>query len=97
MTRLTRDPEVKASILPDGHVLLFLERNDWCYTLSPLGGLVWEFCDGGHELEDIVRRIEAIPGASSDPDLPGQVEELVRTLDGYGLLLHEPGPDHEPT
>ena len=97
MTHLTRDPEVKASILPDGHVLLYLERNDWCYTLTPLGGLVWEYCDGNHAPDDIVRQIEAIADVSLDPDLPGKVDELLRSLEGLGLLLCGPGGDHEAT
>jgi Coenzyme PQQ synthesis protein D (PqqD) len=97
MTYLTRDPDVKASVLPDGHVLLHLERNDWCYTLTPLGGLVWEYCDGDHAPEDIVRRIEAIPDVSPDSDLLGKVEELLRTLEGLGLLLRGPRGDHEST
>ena len=93
MTHLTRDPEVKASVLPDGHVLLHLERNDWCYTLTPLGGLVWEYCDGEHAPEDIVRRIEAIPDVTPDPELLGKVKDLLRTLEDLGLLLR--GPDGE--
>ena len=97
MTHLTRDPEVKASVLPDGHVLLYLERNDWCYTLSPLGGLVWEYCDGEHAPEDIVRRIEAIPDVPPDPELLGKVEELLQTLTGLGLLLRGPAGDRETT
>ena len=97
MSHLTRDPAVKASVLPDGHVLLHLERNDWCYTLTPLGGLVWEYCDGDHAPEDIVRRIEAIPGVSPDADLPGKVGELLGELERLGLLLRGPGRDHETT
>jgi hypothetical protein len=97
MNHLTRDPDVKASVLPDGHVLLHLERNDWCYTLTPLGGLVWEYCDGAHGPQDIVRGIEAIPDVPPDPELLAKVEELLRTLEGLGLLLRGPGGERQVT
>jgi hypothetical protein len=82
-----RTEDVKAKILPDGHVVLFADQSTWAFTLSPLAALVWEFCDGDNSVEQIVEEIGRIDQNSDKAALSSQVSELVVELSDSGLLL----------
>src|SRR5215470_19479281 len=92
-TQLQRHPDVKAKILPDGYVLLHIKYINWVYTLTPLAGLVWEFCDGNNTLEEVVARICAIEEVGADPALSGKIADLMAELEKAGLLLEKDLPD----
>jgi len=86
-TQLKRHPDVNAKILPDGYVLLHVKYINWVYTLTPLAGLVWEFCDGLNTVEEVVHRISEMKEVIADPQLPGQVAEFMAELEKAGLLI----------
>src|SRR5688500_6603598 len=52
-----RKADVKTSVLPDGHVVLFSDTRDWGHTLNPRAALIWEFCDGEHTVAEIVSEV----------------------------------------
>lgn len=85
--RLKRHPHVRSKILPDGYVLLHMEDNDTVYTLTPLGGLVWEFCDGNNTLEDILDCLNEIKEIIADTSLKDKVARLMSDLEQAGLLV----------
>ena len=90
-TQLQRHPDVKALILPDGYVLLHLKSYNWIYTLTPLGGLVWEFCEGANTIDDVVGSIGEIEEVTPAPDLKDKVKDLIAELEKVGLLLGDCG------
>lgn len=93
--KLRRHPQVKCTILPDGHVALHL-KNDWVYVLTPLGAIVWEFSDGEHDVDEIVSEIAEISEIPSSPDLKQQIVELVGQLNDVSLLVsHDFVPEPE--
>ncbi len=78
-----RNPEFNARLLPDGYVLIHSEKSTWVHTLTPLGGLVWEFCDGDKTAEQIA---DLICSRTQVPAKREDVFELVKELDKNGLL-----------
>ncbi len=85
--RLIRRQDVHAKILPDGYVLLQDKETNWVYTLTPLAGMVWEFCDGNNLLEDVVGHIREIKEVGGEPGLEENLTELVADMEQAGLLV----------
>jgi len=79
----TRNQNFNARLLPDGYVLLYSETSDWVHTLTPLGGIVWEFLDGEHTAEEIADLIRSNAEIESSPD---DVSKLLEDLKQKGLL-----------
>lgn len=78
-----RNSDFNARLLPDGYVLIHSEKSDWVHTLTPLGGLVWEFCDGdktAEQITDLICSKIQVPAKHED------VVALVEELDKNGLL-----------
>lgn len=85
MNKLIRNPDVETKLLPDGHVVLFSAQNDWAHTLTPLGGIAWEFCDGESTLDqiiDLVATTAEVKVESVSEELKTLCDELVNS----GLL-----------
>ena len=85
----TRNSDIKSTLLPDGHIVLFNTKTDWVHTLNPSGALVWEFCDGRHLTEEIVAELAAVTNSSDLTALKQQVSELIQLLCDQGMLLEE--------
>jgi hypothetical protein len=83
----TRHPEIETTLLPDGHVVLVSPKTEWAQTLTPLGALVWEFCDGENTIDQIVESIGAIPEITVTQSLKDEVVKLVDDLTEAGFLL----------
>jgi len=81
-----RNPLIKTKVLPDGHVVLFNEANDWAHVLTPQGALLWELCDGSIELYEIFPTVGEATGRSSDGMLEQQLRQLVDELVSLDLL-----------
>jgi len=84
-----RNPEIQTNILPDGHVCLVSEKTEWAQTLTPLGGLVWEFCDGTNSVGDIIDQLKLIPEVTIGPKFKDEVAELLEELSDGGFFLDE--------
>jgi hypothetical protein len=77
---------ITTTILPSGHVVLMCEGTDWAYTLTPIGALAWEFCDGLNSAADICSKIAELPEFNDVPVARNQIEELLQELDDAGLF-----------
>ena len=85
MNKLTRNPEVETKLLPDGHVVLFSSQNDWAHTLTPLGGIAWEFCDGENTIDQIIELVASTAEVNTDV-VSGELKTLCNELVDSGLL-----------
>lgn len=77
---------MESTSLPDGMVILVNKKTSWAHTLTPLGALVWEFCDGDNSVEEIVANIKSIPEVGNRVTLDQEVSELVQQLDNEGFF-----------
>lgn len=81
-----RNPSVQTKLLPDGHVVLFSQENDWAHTLTPLAGIAWEYCDGELSEDEIVKVVADAAGSSSDGEIKENLQSLFTELRESGLL-----------
>lgn len=88
-TKPKRSQEMESTSLPDGFVVLVNKKTSWAHTLTPLGALVWEFCDGENSVDEIVSNLKAIPEIGQRVSLDQEVADLVRQLDEEGFFLEE--------
>lgn len=85
-TKPKRSNEMESTSLPDGMIILVNKKTSWAHTLTPLGALVWEFCDGENSVEEIVANIQSIPEIGERPTLGQEINELVQQLDNEGFF-----------
>jgi hypothetical protein len=85
-TKPKRSNDMESTSLPDGMVILVNKKTSWAHTLTPLGALVWEFCDGDNSVEEIVASIKSIPEVGERSALDQEVNELVQQLDNEGFF-----------
>ena len=57
MIRPKRNPDVQTKMLPDGHVVIFSQQSDWAHTITPLAAIAWEYCDGEHSVDEIIKQV----------------------------------------
>jgi hypothetical protein len=90
---LRRRADVEATILFDGYVALHVLGIGQVYTLTPLGGLIWELCEG-RSVEEIVGPLGEAAGLPADAALRAQVAEFVAELERAGLLVPASTPEN---
>src|ERR1700722_5885734 len=84
-----RKAGIATTILPDGYVAVFCKDTCRAYTLPPIAGLAWEFFDGEHSEEEIVRKITTLMGENdASADLREQITKLSEELFKNGFLEH---------
>jgi hypothetical protein len=88
MNKLLRNPDVETKMLPDGHVVLFSPQTDWAHTLSPLGGIAWEFCDGENTVDEIIELVANTVEVNSK-EVSGELKTLCDELVESGLLTSD--------
>lgn len=88
-----RNGSVKTSILPDGFVALHDLDRDLACTLSPIGAIVWELCDGTHSVDSIVSEVIAFEElrALMPPsiDVAVEIPSIINHLQAEQFLLTE--------
>ncbi|MBS1955869.1 MAG: PqqD family protein [Cyanobacteria bacterium SZAS-4] len=84
-----RSQDIESTSLPDGYVVLVNKKTNWAHTLTPLGGLVWEFCDGENSIVEITSKIEEIPEIGKRDGFDEEVSKLVEQLDEEGFFDEE--------
>jgi hypothetical protein len=75
-------------LLPDGGLVLFQSQKGLIVTLNPTGALVWECCDGMHDLDAIVAELRDVFPSAPAPDR--DVRSLLRTL-CQGAMIEDVG------
>jgi Coenzyme PQQ synthesis protein D (PqqD) len=81
-----RDPAVETTTLPDGQAVIVLTKTEWAHTLSPLGAIVWEFCDGTNSVDEIVSLVTNLPGIPQRPELAKEIALLIETMEQEGVV-----------
>jgi hypothetical protein len=81
-----RSDAIQTTSLPDGLAVLVNNKTNWAHTLSPLGALVWEFCDGLHSADQIVAELGSIPEVASRSTLRQEVIDLLAKFDEDGFV-----------
>ena len=73
--------------VPDGYIVYLGNRDNVCY-LNNTAAVVFEFCDGKRDAEDIVSRVAKIYdlGSSADQEIRDCVDMLVK----QGLIQSNP-------
>jgi hypothetical protein len=83
-SRPIRRDGVSDELLEDGSLILYNGHRQEALTLNGTGALVWECCDGDHDVAAIVEELrELFPGA---PGIGGDVRDLLARLAAAGLL-----------
>ncbi len=86
-----RNPDVESKLLPDGHVVIFSNSSEWAHTVTPLAAIAWEFCDGEHSVDEIVKCvIEYSNLGGSDLQIQPAISELLDEFAQSGLVSFTP-------
>jgi methylamine dehydrogenase accessory protein MauD len=84
-----RDGCVRDDFLTDGRITLYNACTRQTLTLNPTAALVWECCDGAHDIAAIVAEVrEVFPHA---PDAEGDVRALLTALADARMIARETG------
>lgn len=81
-----RNDEIKTTLMPDGHVVLFNSKTEWAQVLNPVGALVWEFCDGSTSVADMVDEIAGLLQVEDKSTLQNDINSLISELVKLGLI-----------
>lgn len=80
-----RNDEIKTTLMPDGHVVLFDTKTEWAQVLNPVGALVWEYCDGATSVTEMADEIAKLLEYDKTA-LQGDINSLVAELLSQGLI-----------
>jgi coenzyme PQQ synthesis protein D (PqqD) len=82
--RPLKSPDVYDEVLPDGGLVLYHSQRALILTLNPTAALVWEYCDGAHDVEEIAAQLrDVFPGAA---DAERDTRSLLAGLCEMGLI-----------
>lgn len=82
-----RNPAVRTKVLPDGHVVLMSDESEWAHTITPVGGIAWEFCDGNNTFDEIINMVRAELPPDYAIDFRDELRSLLTQFVDAGLLL----------
>lgn len=79
MERLLKSDGLDVNEVPDGYIIYQVSR-DQVHYLNKTAAVVFEFCDGKRDADDIVRRVTQIYGldASSDEEVRSCIDSLLK-------------------
>lgn len=85
--RPRKRPCVHDELLTDGSIVLYNTCNSALVTLNPTGAIVWECCDGSHDLDMIAAEVrEIFPTAAT---IERDVLALLQQMLGQGFIVDE--------
>lgn len=77
--RPRKDDCVEDELLADGSMVLYSGCRQRVLTLNPTAALIWEYCDGEHDLASIVAEVgDVFPAAEVEQDVRRLLGELAR-------------------
>lgn len=82
----------------DGEAIVFHPRSKRAHLLNPTATLIWRFCDGGHDIDQVVGALAQTFAVGHDrlhADVTTTVAHLQRDgllVDGIGPAVEGPGP-----
>lgn len=76
---MTRAPNLDVHEVPDGYIVYHGTRDNVCY-LNKTAAIVFEFCDGKRDIDDIVARVERIfdLGVSAHDEIRACIGSLIK-------------------
>lgn len=83
--RYQRMSDIKTTLMPDGHVVLFNTKTEWAQVLNPVGALVWEYCDGVTSLNEMIEEIASLLETDKN-SLEDDVCLMLKELLSNGLI-----------
>ncbi len=81
-----RNPDIQATILPDGFVALSTGKTEWVHILNPVGALVWELADGELSAEQMIAQIQELIQSKDQIALRNDIDQFTKELAAQGLL-----------
>ncbi len=75
--------------MPDGHVSLYLPTTDLATFLTPIGAIIWEFCDGTQTAAEIVPLLLKVIPIEDHQLAKVEVDMVLKQLTEKGFLLPE--------
>ncbi len=81
-----RNDDIKTTLMPDGHVVLFNTKTEWAQVLNPMGALVWEFCDGCTSTTAMTDEIASLLQIEDASTLQNDINSLISEFLGLGLV-----------
>ncbi|MBX9688859.1 MAG: PqqD family protein [Candidatus Obscuribacterales bacterium] len=78
-----RHKNISSVLLPDGFLALYDLEGNKGVTLSTLGAIVWEYCDGSHQISEIIQELKNL---LADECQEETVIELIEQLSNDGFL-----------
>lgn len=79
-----KSPGVYDEILPDGGLVLFHSQGALILTLNQTGALIWECCDGTHDVEAIAAQLRDVFPEAADAER--DVRSLLSRLCEAGII-----------
>jgi hypothetical protein len=92
-----RRADIETHVLPDSTCLLFDPDTDAGHVLDALASLVWDYCDGALNADDITDEVAGL--LPEVRHLPAEVRRLLADFAEAGLLACVPRseqPSYEP-
>jgi hypothetical protein len=87
MPKFKQHPATLCTEMPDGEMVVLHTENQNIITLNPVGGAVWELCDGQHQTQDIIKMISEsmsnMDFAQVEHDVKTFIDEMIRA----GLIM----------
>ena len=70
----------------DGETMLYDPSSESIHVLNPAAAVIWQLCDGEHNVEAIVAALGRTFAGTEAADLRADVAETLRTFHALGLL-----------
>jgi hypothetical protein len=85
---LCKNPDLSASVLPDGRWMLYNRVENTFVVLNATAGVFWEFCDGKTSVSEIVAEMQTLYPDVDSATVTKEIERTIPTLIEQGLLVH---------
>ena len=79
-----KSPGVYDEVLPDGGLVVFHSRGALILTLNQTAALIWEYCDGTHDVDAIAAQLRDVFPAVADAER--DVRSLLGRLCEAGMI-----------
>lgn len=86
--RPRKSPGVYDEVLPDGGLVLFHSQGALILTLNQTGALIWEYCDGTHDVDAIAAQLRNVFPEAAEAER--DIRSLLSRLCEAGLIADAP-------
>jgi hypothetical protein len=79
-----KSPGIYDEVLPDGGLVVFHSQGALILTLNPTAALIWEYCDGTHDIDAIAAQLRDVFPAATEAER--DVRSLLARLCEAGII-----------